>query len=138
MDITINWGAQIAATLAALVIGAIWHSPLLFKASWASAVGMTPEKEQSANKPLKFGGAIVLVFILAFFLRVVILGHANGEFATFGHGAVHGIGMSLLVAIPIIGQKALFEQTSLKLYAINIGYWLITLTVMSAILSGWQ
>ena len=53
---------------------------------------------------------------------------------TFQHGAFHGAFMALFVALPIIGQKALFEQRGFKYVLINVGYWVVTLALMGGIL----
>ena len=133
-----NWLAQIAATVFGMVIGALWYSPLLFEKAWEKEVGMTEEKKKATNMPLQIIGSVALLFIIAIFLRVTVLNHAVGEFATFQHGLAHGLGVTIFVVIPILGQKALFDQSGWKLFGMNVGYWLVSLLGMCAILSGWQ
>ena len=57
---------------------------------------------------------------------------------TFGHGALHGAMSGVFVALPIIGTNALFERKGAKYILVNSGYWIATMTVMGAIVCGWQ
>ena len=59
-------------------------------------------------------------------------GEASND--TFKHGAFHGGFLGLFVALPLIVQKALFEQRGLKYTLINVGYWVVTLALMGGIL----
>jgi len=59
-------------------------------------------------------------------------GEASGN--TFAHGAFHGVFIAILVAMPIIANKALFEQRGFKYFLLNFGYWAVTLGLMGGIL----
>ena len=59
-------------------------------------------------------------------------------FRTFKHGALHGLIGGLFIALPIIGTNALFERKGAKYILINSGYWIVTLTIMGAIVCGWK
>ena len=58
-------------------------------------------------------------------------------FRTFRHGALHGFMTGLLFVCPIIGVNSLFEHRSWKYILVDAGYWILTLTIMGAILCGW-
>ena len=58
---------------------------------------------------------------------------------TFKHGAFHGFFIGgLLIALPLMATNALFERKSFKYVAVNVGYWVVTLTLMGGILAAWQ
>lgn len=58
---------------------------------------------------------------------------------TFKHGAFHGFFIGgLMIALPIMATNALFERKSFKYVAVNVGYWLVTLTLMGGLLAAWQ
>jgi len=50
---------------------------------------------------------------------------------SFGHGAVHGVVASIMVALPLISINALFERRGWKYILVHFGYWLITFILMS-------
>ena len=62
----------------------------------------------------------------------------DGEFAqlhrSFGHGVVHGIIGSILVALPIISIISLFERRGWKYTLVHFGYWLITMALMGGVI----
>ncbi|MFK7969919.1 MAG: DUF1761 domain-containing protein [Bacteroidia bacterium] len=60
------------------------------------------------------------------------------EFHTFQHGMVHGGLLAVFLALPILGTNALFEQKSWRYIAINVGYWIVTLTLMGGLISVWR
>jgi hypothetical protein len=43
----------------------------------------------------------------------------------------------VMFALPLIGINSLFERKSFKYIAINAGYWIVCLTIMGSIISGW-
>lgn len=49
---------------------------------------------------------------------------------TFGHGAAHGVFASFLLALPLVGINALFEQRGWKYIMIHWGYWAVSLILM--------
>ena len=54
------------------------------------------------------------------------------------HGALHGGMAGLFFALPIIGVNALFERRSFAYVAVHTGYWVLSLTIMGAIICAWQ
>jgi Protein of unknown function (DUF1761) len=59
-------------------------------------------------------------------------------FRTAKHGALHGFMCGLFFILPIIGVNGMFDQKSWKYIFITAGYWIVTLTVMGAIICGWK
>ena len=154
------------AGLVPLVVGFIWYGPL-FKNAWMKEVGFTDESMKGSNMALIFGLSYVLSFLMAFVLQTLVIhqwgvqstlmGEAGfaeqtgdafiyvqkfmanygDRFRTFGHGALHGTMIGLLIGLPILGTQALFERKSFKYVAINAGYWVVTLALMGGVICQW-
>lgn len=62
----------------------------------------------------------------------------GNEFRTFKHGALHGFMSGLFLALPITAINGLFEQKSWKYILVNAGYWIVSMTIMGAIICGWK
>jgi len=154
--------AIIVAGVSALVVGFIWYNPKVFGSAWMQAAGMTEEQIKGGNMAKIFGLALLFALMLAFILPSMAI-HQMGAlslmggdptqalpsyeafitdyadaFRTFKHGALHGFLAGLFIALPIIGTNALFERKSAKYIFINSGYWIVTMTIMSAIICGWR
>ncbi|MFH4963832.1 DUF1761 domain-containing protein [Gaetbulibacter sp. M235] len=157
-----NFLAILVAAISALVVGFIWYNPKVFGNAWMQAAGMTEEQIKGGNMAKIFGLALLFAFMLAFILQPIVI-HQYGAlslvggdptkglpsytafmadygdvFRSFKHGALHGFISGLFIALPIIGTNALFERKSAKYIFINSGYWIVTLTVMGAIICGWK
>jgi hypothetical protein len=133
----LNLLSLLIATLIPSIIGFIYYGPFVFEKVWMESIGMTKEKQQSANMAKMMGISIVMSLLMAFFM----LGFCNGPgqegvFDTFKHGAAHGLIVSLFVVIPLFISNGLFEQRSWKSMLINGFYWLICFVLMGAVLDG--
>ena len=116
-------------------MGAIWYHPKVFGNAWMEGIGMTEEKMKNANMGLIYGLALLMAFMLSFFL----LGYNNGptqegQFDTFGHGVFHGLGLAVFIVLPILMTKKLFEQTKWKNLLINWAYWIVSLSLMGGVM----
>lgn len=153
------WAIPLAA-VAALVVGFIWYNPKVFGNAWMKASGMTEEKMKGGNMLAIFGLALLFAVMLASALMqmtnhqfgaqslvggdpstalpsyAAFMADYSSAFRTFEHGALHGVLAGIFVALPIIGTNALFERKGAKYIFINVGYWIVTLAVMGAILCG--
>jgi len=131
----VNWISMVIATFIPMIVGFVYYNPKVFGNAWMKSLGITEEDIKKQNMAKTYGIAIVMSFILAFFL----LNFNNspgqeGEFDTFKHGAFHGLFLTIVVAMPILMTNGLFELKNLKNIFINIGYWLITLVLMGGVL----
>ncbi|MBT8220485.1 MAG: DUF1761 domain-containing protein [Bacteroidia bacterium] len=131
----INWLSLILAAIVPMVVGFAWYHKATFGKAWMAATGMTEEKAAEANMGLTFGLSFIMSLAMSFFL----LNFNNspgqeGQFDTFGHGFAHGMTLSLFLIIPVFVTNGLFEQKSWKLILINVGYWALTLGIMSGII----
>lgn len=154
--------ALLLAAVSALLIACIWYHPKVFGMVWMTASGMTKAAIQAGNM-IKF---FIMAFIFALLLAMTMMQmsiHQTGalsliggdasqalpsytafmtdygtHFRTYKHGALHGIMAGIFMALPIIGTTAIFERKSAKYVLVHLGYWILTLGVMGAIICGWQ
>jgi len=143
-EMDINWLALIVASILPLVTGFIWYNPKVFGTAWMKESGMTMEKAQQMNPAKTYGLAVIMAFLIAFFIwPMVFMGgpedmkHGTEAYVTFKHGALHGAMLGLFVALPVLATNALFEQKSFKYVMINAGYWVLTMALMGGIINGW-
>ncbi|WP_138432540.1 DUF1761 domain-containing protein [Winogradskyella algicola] len=156
----LNYLAIVVSAVVPLLIGAIWYNPSVLGTAWMKASGMTEEKMKSGNIAIIFGITLVLSFMLAFTVNGMVihqvaaqqLAFTNPDAESFqafmtefgnmhrnyGHGALHGAIGALFFVLPVLGINALFERKGWKYILINVGYWVITLAIMGAILCGWK
>ncbi|GGK30472.1 hypothetical protein GCM10007962_25990 [Yeosuana aromativorans] len=156
-----NFLAILVAAVSALVVGFIWYNPKVFGNAWMHAAGMTEEQIKGGNMAKIFGMALLFALMLAVTMPVLVI-HQMGAmsltkgdlgelqsytafmadygdaFRTYKHGAFHGLLSGIFIALPILGTNALFERKGAKYILINSGYWIVTLTVMGAIICGWR
>ena len=137
-DVVINYWAVLLSAFAAMIIGSLWYSPMLFGGIWMKLSGIKMKNARKAKKKgmgkayfLAFIGALIMACVLAHFLKYV--------------GAT-GIGDALQLAswiwlgfiAPIQLGIVLWEGKPVKLYLINTLYYLVVFIVMSIVLVLWQ
>jgi Protein of unknown function (DUF1761) len=159
-----NFYAVFVSALVTLVVGFVWYSPKVFGTIWMNETGMTEEKAKQSNMLKVFGLTIFYSLMLAFLMPALVvhqlgaLGMIGGpefvetakpsyaafladygdNFRTFEHGALHGFMSGLFLALPITAINGLFEQKSWKYILVNAGYWIVSMTIMGAIICGWK
>ena len=157
-----NIYAVLVSSLVTLLVGFIWYNPKVFGTAWMKETGMTEEKAQQGNMAKIFGLTIFYSLMIAFLMPALTvhqmgaLGMIGGDpslakpsyeafladygdaFRTFKHGALHGFMTGLFLALPITAINALFEHKSWKYILINAGFWIVSLTIIGAIVCGWK
>ena len=130
---SVNWLAILAATTASLVILAFWYSPVLFGRPWRAVTGL----HRTGGKGRDISTAIAVVFMLMW-LAASALAAIMGPDARLRQGA--GVGLLLGVAFisTSIGILGLLERRSIKLSAIDAGYFVVAFVVMGIILGSWH
>ena len=117
------------------ILGAAWYSPALFAKPWMAALGITPNP---ANKKGLYAG--MLASLLGDWILALALDHViHWAHATTLHwGAFIGFLVWLgFFAAPNLPQ-GIYENRPFKLFAINNGYWLVGLLIVSILLALWH
>ena len=131
----VNWLSMVISTLIPTITGMIYYSPPVMMKPWMASIGMTQEQQKSGNMGLIIGLSVLMAFLVSFFmLNFNNQPGQEGQFDNFGHGAAHGLFLTLFLIAPIIITKSLFEQRSFKYMAITIFYWGVTLALMGGTL----
>jgi hypothetical protein len=124
--------------------------------------GMTEENAKKGNKVKIFGFTILFSVMLSMMIPALVIhqmgafGMIGGDatkalpsynafladygdaFRTYQHGALHGFVSGIFFILPVIGIHSMFDQKSWKYIFVTSGYWIITLTIMGAIICGWK
>jgi hypothetical protein len=135
----INPWAVLASAIAAMVIGFLWYSPILFANPWMRLMGFDPndkakiaEMQKGAGK--MYGLAFVASLVSALVLAKII---AISYVITIPYGMKVGFAVWLGFVTTVQLTGALFGKQPAKLYLINTGYQLVCYLVMGAILAQW-
>lgn len=155
-----NYYWYFITALIPMLVGSIWYGPLFGK-SWMKTNGFTEESLKGANMAVIFISSYLLSVLLSFMVGNIaihqigvygMLMDSNGElgsnqvlfddlmekfgqnYRSFGHGIVHGIQITVLLVLPIMAINALFERRGWKYIFIHVGYWLVTLMLISGCL----
>jgi hypothetical protein len=127
----VNWIPVLGATIAAFVLGGIWYSPMVFGKAWVAANGFDVKsmKEKDRNVGALFVLAFVLQWLTASLLSAVLGPNAN---------AMYGLNVGLLAgaffAATSLGVTYIFENRGVKLFLINGGYYVASISLMGYIL----
>lgn len=135
--VVVNNVAVLVAAIVAMVIGGIWHSPMVFGNLWMKLSGLTAKSMDAAKKKgmaklyiYQFIAILVAAYVLAYFVK-----YAGA--ATASDGALVGFWAWLgFVATTTVGST-IWEGKSFKLWLLNNGHNLLTYAVMGAILAVW-
>ncbi|WP_395373237.1 DUF1761 domain-containing protein [Marinicella sp. W31] len=136
MDITqalsqTNWLSVIAAAMACFVIGGIWYGPL-FGRAWMQGFNLSEDDLRNRSVSMTFGLALLLALVTALNLDM-FLGPQSDVITGLMAGLLSGVGF----VATLLGILYVFEMQTLKIYLINAGYCVVTLTVMGIILGAW-
>ena len=129
----VNWLAVIVAALSTFVIGFLWYSPAVFGNSWMKENGFTEESMKNANMMKIFGLAFVLCLVASINLAMFLGPTPDAAMGAF-YGFLAGFGW----VATFVGTHYLFERKSFKLFLINAGYSVVSLTVMGLIIGAWK
>ena len=133
-----NLVAVLVAALLGFVVGGLWYSSLLLGNQWMKVAGVTEEQINGGNKAKIFGITFVALLIMSYCLEMFIgpstASAANAWAMGAFYGFLTGFGW-IFFAFVVVG---VFELRSWAYMFINGGYWVVTMTLMGAILGGWN
>lgn len=130
----INYLAIIVATIAIMIIGMLWYSPMLFGNVWMKQVGLTAADQKRAKEK---GMALPMFFnTLASLLMVYIISRLTSGM-NFREAAEFLFWIWLAFIVTIQFGAATWELRGHTIWILNSAYWLVTLLAVTAILSAW-
>lgn len=127
---TNNWVGIVLATVAAMAIGSLWYSKLMFGAHWQKLAGL---KDSDMKKGMAKGMLVMLVmaFVSAFVLqRFLVIANPGDILSAIKVAIWLWLGFVMTYTVSAV----VFEKRPLELAVINLSNQLITLCVMAAIL----
>ena len=135
----VNLWAVLGATVATMVIGFVWYSPLLFAKPWMVAMGYDPGDKARAAEMQKSAGPLYGISFLASLLTAFILGKIiyNLTIDSAFNGMKVGFAVWLGFVMTVQLTDKLFGKRPMKLFLINTGYQLVCYLAMGAILGRW-
>lgn len=159
-----NFLVLIGCAFIPFILAYIWFHPNVFGGKvWQDVANLSDEQMSKEVKPWQLLISLFLNFLLAFgvFICTVHQTHVLGitgpdveafqggvalafmeeygnNFRTFKHGIGHGLVIcTVFFVIPILGYAVIFERKRFKYLLVNGGFWAISLTLMSCIISKW-
>jgi hypothetical protein len=129
--VTSNWMGLVVAVIAAMAIGAIWYSKMVFGKQW---MGYTKLKD-SDMKGAGAGKAYAIMLLMAaitavVLLRFLVIANPQNIMEALKIGGWIWLGF---IATYVVGGAA-FEKRPWGLVVINLGNQLVTIMAMTAIL----
>lgn len=133
----VNLVAVLVAAIVNMVLGFLWYGPLFGKI-WMKAMGYTQKDAEKMKKEgnmgkiygLAFIGGLVMAYVLAAFIGLI---GAN----TAAAGAQVGFWAWLGFIVTKSFTDVLFEGKNWTAYYLSMGYQLVSLLAMGAILASW-
>lgn len=124
----VNVIGAIAGAVAAMAIGSLWYSPWMFGARWQALIGKSDEE---------LGNPVTAMAIasLMFLLMGIGMSWIIPNDSSIGVGMMWGFIAFWGFAVPATVINAVFERRAWSLVAIYLGYLLISMLVMAAIIS---
>jgi hypothetical protein len=130
----------VVAAVAAMVIGFLWYSPILFATPWMRAMGYDPNDKAKMAEMQKGAGKLYLASFFATIIMAAVLyvlAQVIGITSAL-HGAQLGFWAWAGFIAPVQFTDAIFGKRGRLLLFINSGYQLACMLVMGAIIGGWR
>lgn len=124
------------ASVASMVLGFLWYSPVLFGTAWMKLKGFTQASLKDAQKKmgpmytLSFIGAFVMAWVLSMVISLVGVADAM-------EAARVAFWMWLGFVAPVQMTGVIFGDKKWKLFGIDTGYQLASLLAMAVVIFLW-
>lgn len=129
--VSVDFVAVLVASIAAYIFGFVWHVAL--GKEWARLSGMTPAKMKAMGKFMARGyvAQFVLTVIMAFVLAHT-LAFSGAETSIEASIGAFWIWLGFVATVMVSG--VFWKGEPVKLFAINSGFYLISLVIMANII----
>lgn len=137
MEVVVNYVAVLLASVASMIVGFLWYSPMLFGNIWAKLKGYTSQSLKVEQK--KMGKYYLISFVLAL-LTAYLLSHVMMmSLAFYNHGIMQtalssAFFMWLGFVMPVQVTSQIFGEKKWKLLLIDSGYQLVSLLFMGIVI----
>lgn len=131
----INYLAVLVCTAIAMVLGALWYSPVLFGNAWMKGVGLKPEDINKGSSAKAMIISTINSFIAAVVLAAIIV---MTNTTTFGFGLHLGALVAVAFIATVLLTNSLYEQRSMKTWLINSAYHFVYFAINGGILAIWK
>jgi hypothetical protein len=135
----VNLLAVLVAAIAAMVVGFLWYSPLLFAKPWMVLMGYDPNDKAGLEQMRKSAGKSYGISFLASLLSAFVLGKiiviTTVDSALYGMKIGFAIWLGFVATVQL--TEVLFAKKPAKLFLINTGYQMVCYLAMGAILAVW-
>jgi hypothetical protein len=133
----LNYLAVLVAAIVNMVVGALWYSPAVAGKRWMELMGFKQEDMQKrmSGAPRAYILTFVASLLMAYALARVIW---YAEAFTLTAGAMIGLLAWLGFVVTSHAANYLFEGKSFPLFTLNMGYHLVGLVLMGALLGAWK
>lgn len=130
--VSVNWLAVLVSMIVSMGIGSLWYSQMLFGDIWQKELKIKA-KDMGGNDPTSaMVGAALLTVIQATTLAILI----------GGGDVMEGLRLAALTSIGVVvaalGVQYCFEGRTLRLFAINAGYIVLSMVAAGAIIGAWH
>lgn len=131
--------AVLVAGIVPMFVGSIWYGPL-FGQKWLEMMGKSEEEIKENFSPLRaYGISFLMSIIMAFVLGHVLQAWDDAYTITGWAAGMEGGFFCWLGFVLTIGwQSVSFENKKFSLFATNMGYNLVVLLAMGALLGVWR
>jgi len=142
MDVVINYWAVLSASVAAIVLAALWYGPFFGK-QWMRIIGITMPGEMTTaikrsmirSYAIQGVTTLVMAFVMAHVLFFITeLFDVEGVIG----GVTAAIWIWLGFVVPVTIGSVLWENRPWRYWFITAGYYLVTLSLMGVIFAVWQ
>lgn len=137
-----NYLAVLVCAILSMVLGSIWHSPLMFGNIWCKIHGMTMDltKEQMKEIQKKMVPTYITQFVLSL-IYIFVLAHFVIPNA-IGMSVMIGVWIFIGFIMPTIAGASLWtgkpRKAAWQMFGISAGYSLVLMILVSIILSAWM
>jgi hypothetical protein len=123
----------LAAGIANVIIGMIWYNPHVFGGIWMRLSGITPEQAERGKRRLPLHA---LIGLLASMVIAYVMNYFGIAWGVFDWSGALQLAFWCWAGFsaPILVSTVIWEQKPLRLYLINVVYWLIAFAAMASVL----
>lgn len=136
----VNYLAILLSSIAAMIIGYLWYSPLVFGKRWLAIVGLKAEdpqaKAQMNKAAMKAMGIGFLLSILIAFVLANILAWSGASTVSEYLAVAFYVWLGFIGSV--ILMNVMYQQKPVILFLIDGGYQLVMIMAMALIIGLWQ